>query len=124
MNSEEVNGLRLETWTPEEVKAGLDDNRIVLIDVRTPYEYGFENIPGALLFPMSNFKPDKLPDQIEKRLVFHCGSGMRSLAMAKRCAEAGIQPLAHMEGGLGRWKEAKLPYAAIDPATGALTTKG
>ena len=50
MKSEDLHGTALETWTPEEVKAGIDESRIVLIDVRTPYEYGFEHIPGALLF--------------------------------------------------------------------------
>lgn len=123
MKTEELHGLTLEVWTPAEVKAGLDENRVVLIDVRTPFEYGFEHIPGALLFPMSGFDPGKLPEQVNKRIVFHCGSGLRSHAIAERCANAGIQPLAHMEGGMGAWKAAKLPYMAIDPATGALVVK-
>lgn len=123
MKSEDLHGTALETWTPEEVKAGIDESRIVLIDVRTPYEYGFEHIPGALLFPMSSFEASALPDQGSKRLVFHCGSGIRSHAIAERCASAGIQPLAHMEGGLAGWKAAKLPYMAINPTTGAMSVK-
>jgi rhodanese-related sulfurtransferase len=123
MKSEDLHGTTLETWTPEEVKAGIDESRIVLIDVRTPYEYGFEHIPGALLFPMSSFEASALPDQGSKRLVFHCGSGIRSHAIAERCASAGIQPLAHMEGGLAGWKAAKLPYMAINPTTGAMSVK-
>ncbi|MGJ8587389.1 MAG: rhodanese-like domain-containing protein [Yoonia sp.] len=123
MKTEDLHGTALETWTPEEVKAGIDESRIVLIDVRTPYEYGFEHIPGALLFPMSSFEASALPDQGSKRLVFHCGSGIRSHAIAERCASAGIQPLAHMEGGLAGWKAAKLPYMAINPTTGAMSVK-
>jgi rhodanese-related sulfurtransferase len=123
MKSEDLHGTTLETWTPEEEKAGIDESRIVLIDVRTPYEYGFEHIPGALLFPMSSFEASALPDQGSKRLVFHCGSGIRSHAIAERCASAGIQPLAHMEGGLAGWKAAKLPYMAINPTTGAMSVK-
>ena len=123
MKSEDLHGTALETWSPEEVKAGIDESRIVLIDVRTPYEYGFEHIPGALLFPMSSFEASALPDQGSKRLVFHCGSGIRSHAIAERCASAGIQPLAHMEGGLAGWKAAKLPYMAINPTTGAMSVK-
>jgi len=123
MQTEDLHGTALETWTPEEVKAGIDESRIVLIDVRTPYEYGFEHIPGALLFPMSSFEASALPDQGSKRLVFHCGSGIRSHAIAERCASAGIQPLAHMEGGLAGWKAAKLPYMAINPTTGAMSVK-
>ena len=72
---------------------------------------------------MSSFEVSALPDQGSKRLVFHCGSGIRSHAIAERCASAGIQPLAHMEGGLAGWKAAKLPYMAINPTTGAMSVK-
>lgn len=105
------------------MKAALDENRIVLIRVRTPDEYGFEHIPGALLFPMSNFDPGKLPEQVNRRIIFHCSSGMWSHAIAKRCANAAIQPLAHMEGGLAGWKAAREPNMGIDPATGSLVMK-
>jgi len=123
MKTEDINGEELKILTPQEVKERLDRNEIVLIDVRTPYEYGFEHIPGALLFPMSSFDAGKLPSQQGKPIVFHCGSGMRSHAIADRCARVGIAPLAHMEGGLGAWKQAKLPYMAIDPATGGHVLK-
>lgn len=123
MKTENLNGEELQILSPQEVKEKLDQNEIVLIDVRTPYEFGFEHIPGAMLFPMSSFDAGRLPSQEGKPIVFHCGSGMRSHAIADRCAHAGIAPLAHMEGGLGAWKQAKLPYMTIDPATGAMTVK-
>ncbi len=123
METENLNGVELKTLTPAEVKDRFDRNEIVLIDVRTPNEYAFEHIGGALLFPMSTFDPLKLPVQDGKPIVFHCGSGMRSHAIAERCAKAGIAPLSHMAGGFGAWKEANLPYRAIDPKTGDLTSK-
>jgi len=123
MKTEELNGVTLQTLTPQEVKDKMDQNQIVLIDVRTPYEYGFEHIPGALLFPMASFDPKKLPSQESKPIVFHCGSGMRSYKISELCAQAGISPLAHMDGGLGAWKQAKLPYMAIDPKTGSHVLK-
>lgn len=123
MKTENLNGETLKVLSPHDVKEMIDRNEIVLIDVRTPFEYGFEHIPGALLFPMASFDPAKLPSQQGKPIVFHCGSGMRSHAITERCAQAGIAPLAHMEGGLGAWKQAKLPHMAIDPATGAHVLK-
>jgi len=95
----------------------------VLVDVRTPNEFAFEHIPGAMLFPMSSFEADKLPGQGAKRIVFHCGSGVRSKRIAEQCQAAGIDRLAHMEGGFGAWKQAGLPYITIDPATGATARK-
>jgi rhodanese-related sulfurtransferase len=119
MKTEDVNGKPLESWTPEEVKAAQDRGEIVLIDVRTPQEYMMEHIEGALLMPMSFFDPDALPTEEGKRLVFHCGSGMRSGKVAKSYLEAGRDRAAHMEGGMGGWKQAKLPHVATDMATGA-----
>ena len=40
--------------------------------------------------------------------------------VAEACLAAGISPVAHLEGGFGAWKAAKLPYVAIDPATGGM----
>ncbi|MBT9384139.1 rhodanese-like domain-containing protein [Pseudooceanicola sp. CBS1P-1] len=119
MKTETVNGMPLETWTPQEVRAALQAGQIVLIDVRTPQEYMFEHIEGALLMPMSFFTPATLPGQESKRIVLHCGSGMRSDKVARRALEAGLPMIAHMEGGFGAWKAAGLPYTGTDMATGA-----
>jgi rhodanese-related sulfurtransferase len=109
----------LENWTPERVKQALDAQEIVLIDVRTPPEYMMEHVKGALLMPMAFFRADALPTQNGKRIVFHCGSGIRSGKVAKEAMEEGLSPLAHMEGGFAAWKKAGLPYVGIDPANGA-----
>ena len=44
---------------------------------------------------------------------------MRSRKVAEACIAAGFDKVAHLEGGFGAWKSAKLPYIAIDPASGA-----
>ena len=105
----------LVSLTPHEVKERFDSNQIVIVDVRTPVEYAFEFIPGAMLFPLSSLNPAKLPVQNGKPIVFHCGTGMRSTAAAKRCIAAGITEVLHIEGGLGAWKKAGLAFATIDP---------
>lgn len=119
MKTEEFEHGILETWTPEEVKAALDAGEIVLIDVRTPPEFMMDHIEGALLMPMSFFKADALPTQDGKRIVFHCGSGMRSGKVAAAYLAHGNPKIAHMEGGMQGWKKAGLPHMGIDMATGA-----
>ena len=109
----------LENWAPTRVKTALDDGEIVLIDVRTPQEYMVEHVEGALLMPMAFFNANALPAQVGKRIVLHCGSGVRSGRMAETMKAAGMSPLAHMEGGFGAWKEAKLPYIGTDMGSGA-----
>ncbi|EEX13175.1 rhodanese domain protein [Citreicella sp. SE45] len=119
MKTEQVGDALLETWNVDEVAAAFNRNEIILIDVRTPQEFMFEHIEGALLMPMAFFNPDKLPGQSEKRIVFHCGSGVRSERVARRAIDAGLARIAHMEGGFGAWKGAKKPYIGTNMATGA-----
>lgn len=109
----------LENWSPERVHDALNAGEIVLVDVRTPQEYMMDHIHGALLMPMAFFDPMYLPTQDGKRIVLHCGSGMRSSKVAARALVAGVAPLAHMEGGMGAWKKAGLPYRGTDMSTGA-----
>lgn len=109
----------VENWQPKQVQDALNSGEIVLIDVRTPQEYMFEHIDGALLMPMAFFDPKGMPGQSDKRIVLHCGSGMRSGKVAQMLLDAGLDKIAHLEGGFGAWKAAGLPYRGTDMASGA-----
>ena len=119
MKVEEVGDSILETWTVDEVQEAFNKHEIVLIDVRTPQEYMFEHIPGALLLPLAFADCSSLPGQSDKRIVFHCGSGVRSEKVARMALDAGCARIAHMEGGFAAWKGAKKPYVGTNMATGA-----
>jgi len=121
---EQMEGGTLETLSPEEVRAMYDRNEIVLIDVRTPAEYAFERIDGALLFPMSSFDAARLPDPGSKPVVFHCGSGVRSQRVAQACLAAGWTHARHMAGGLAAWKGLGYPHIATDMASGVPVERG
>ncbi len=123
MEREKTNNGTLEHWTPKDVKEALEREEIVLIDVRTPQEFGFERIDGALLAPMQAFLPNHMPGQSEKRIVFHCGSGVRSSNVAMQCLESGFDSIAHMKGGFGAWKASSFDYTGTDMATGAPAVK-
>lgn len=118
MQSETIGAATLETWTVNEVADAFAANEIVLIDVRTIPEYAFQHIEGAMLFPMPFFDAQKLPGQSDKRIVLHCGSGVRSEKMARAAIDAGLDRIAHMEGGFGAWKEAGKPYIGTSMSTG------
>lgn len=99
----------IETLEPAEVARLLRSGKILLIDVREPSEYASERIAGALLYPLSTFDTAALPDDAPRRVVFHCGSGKRSLAAAERRLAGGQAHAAHMGGGIAAWKAAGLP---------------
>ncbi|HTV96233.1 MAG TPA: rhodanese-like domain-containing protein [Steroidobacteraceae bacterium] len=108
----------IETLEPAEVARLLQAGKILLIDVREPSEYAAERIAGALLYPLSTFEAATLPDDGAQRVVFHCGSGKRSLTAAERRLLAGQPHAAHMGGGLAAWKAAGLPVIGSSPARG------
>lgn len=103
----------IETLEASEVSQLLQAGKILLIDVREPSEYASERIAGALLYPLSTFDASMLPDDGPRRVVFHCGSGKRSLTAAERRLGAGQKHAAHMGGGIAAWKAAGLPVIAL-----------
>jgi rhodanese-related sulfurtransferase len=105
--------------TPHEVRAGLEDGSILLIDVREPLEFAEARIPGALLFPLSTFEARLLPVTPGRKLIFHCRSGQRSLTAFARAAQAGLIPHGHLEGGIKAWAAAGYAVAVTDPESGA-----
>jgi rhodanese-related sulfurtransferase len=102
------------TLDPSEVARQLKAGKILLIDVREPAEYAAERIHGALLYPLSTFEAAALPADGPRRVVFHCGSGKRSLAAAEKRLANGQPHAAHMAGGLAAWKAAGLPVITLE----------
>jgi rhodanese-related sulfurtransferase len=107
----------IETLDPAEIARLLHAGMLLLIDVREPEEYAVERIAGALLYPLSTFDAATLPDDGPRRIVFHCGSGKRSLVAAERRLAAGQPHAAHMGGGIAAWKAAGLPVIALGSAS-------
>ena len=87
----------------EEVKEGLADGSILLVDVREPNEWDAGHIPGSVLFPLSTFEPGELPDPGGKRIVFSCRSGNRSVTAIRRAQAAGLHYNEHYKGGFNDW---------------------
>ncbi len=108
----------VEDLSPEEVMRRFEADEIVLIDVRTSVEFAFERIRGALNAPMATLLPARLPCDPRRPTVLHCGSGMRSAKVGELLLKSGYEKIAHMKGGLGAWKLAKLPTVAVNPITG------
>ncbi len=101
----------LENVAREELKRGLADGSIRLVDVREPNEYADGHIPGAILNPLQSFDVDALPQPEEgKRVVLSCRSGKRSLVALERARDAGRTDLvAHYGGGMLDWNAAGEP---------------
>ncbi|MFZ3359437.1 MAG: rhodanese-like domain-containing protein [Xanthobacteraceae bacterium] len=95
--------------TPQEVARGLEEGRIVLVDVREPNETALERIPGAVLVPLSEFDPAAIPEPSGRDVVFTCRSGRRSVTASLAAQDQGFAYGAHLAGGILAWKAAGLP---------------
>ena len=97
--------------TPLELQRWLTKNeRLALIDVRTPREFEVEHIPGARLLPLSVLqrRSRELPD--DRPIVCVCRSGARSQSACEQLARQGFTNLFNLSGGMIAWKRDGLPH--------------
>lgn len=102
-------GPKTKDLTPQQVKAALDAQDVVLIDVREPAEFAAERIQGAVNVPLSNFDPTALPAAGDKTIILQCAGGKRSAMAVDQCRKASQAVDTHLAGGLMAWKAAGLP---------------
>ena len=95
--------------TPQEVARGLEEGRMLLVDVREPNETAVERFPGAVEVPLSSFDPEQIPDPAGREVVFACRSGRRSVTASLAAQERGFAFGSHLAGGILAWKAAGLP---------------
>jgi rhodanese-related sulfurtransferase len=95
--------------TPQEVARGMEEDRIVLVDVREPNETALERFPGAVIVPLSAFDPADIPAPGGRDVVFACRSGRRSVTASLAAQEQGFPYGSHLAGGILAWKAAGLP---------------
>ncbi|MDB5652144.1 MAG: sulfurtransferase [Hyphomicrobiales bacterium] len=100
--------MRVDVMSLDDVKRGLADASIYLVDVREPHEYAAGHIPGALNMPLSAFAPDDLPR--DKPVVLSCQSGRRTLLGLQQAQAAGRSDVhTHFQGSLNAWIQAGEP---------------
>jgi rhodanese-related sulfurtransferase len=91
----------------QEVKRRLDaGEKLHLIDVREPYEFGLAHLESAELIPMRTV-PGEL-QSLELRtdegpLIVYCHHGVRSLHVVNWLREQGLEACQSMTGGIDAW---------------------
>ena len=90
--------------TPAELKARLNSGeKLVLVDVREPWEHEICRIEGARLVPLGALAAslNTLPDVDE--VICYCHHGMRSLDAAAWLRFQGFEKAKSLAGGIERW---------------------
>ncbi len=95
----------------DEVKRGLRDGSMLLVDVREPHEFAAGHIPNSVSHPLSTFDPAALPVEEGRRIVFSCAAGVRSVRAIEFAQAAGLGLSEHFAGGFKAWSLAGEPIA-------------
>jgi adenylyltransferase/sulfurtransferase len=94
----------IRTLTATEVSALLKERagQASVVDVREPREFSASHLPGATNIPVGELH-SRMGSLPKGRVIFVCRSGARSLTAAALASRAGVEDVAHLEGGLLAW---------------------
>lgn len=90
--------------TMDEAKEMMDDDGVVIVDVRRQDEYDFGHIPDAICIPnetISDKQPAELPD-LDQVILVYCRSGRRSKDAAQKLFNMGYTNIYEF-GGILDW---------------------
>jgi len=89
------------------------DPRFVLLDVRTPKEFGEERIEGAVMvdYQSPSFRDEVAKLDRSKSYLVYCRTGHRTNGAFKVMRELGFPHVSVLAGGITKWKEAGFPTA-------------
>ncbi|MDB6031615.1 MAG: hypothetical protein JWM16_1953 [Verrucomicrobiales bacterium] len=87
------------------------DKKNVVLDVRTPEEYGDGHIPGSVNIDFNSEDFDKQIAKLDKSKPYlvHCASGGRSARSCNKMGKMNFEHLYNLEGGMGAWEKAGKP---------------
>ncbi len=91
--------------TPEEAKEMMENEDVIVVDVRTEEEFRQGHIEGAILIPdydLDKLAAEKLPDK-EATILLYCRSGNRSQLSAHLLNGMGYQNVYDF-GGIIDWR--------------------
>ena len=100
-------GVVIREIEPAELKERLDrGDKLVLVDVREPFERSFVDLPdyGQRLIPVKQipFVGPELDPRDE--IILYCRSGPRSSWATERLMEMGFHKVLNLKGGIMGWK--------------------
>jgi len=90
--------------TPADTKRRLDrGERLLLLDVREPWEFEICRLEGAKLIPMGSIPANLQALDTDDEVICYCHHGMRSLDVAVWLRGQGVARAKSLAGGIERW---------------------
>ena len=95
-----------------QLKQQMDDDNIVVIDIREFDEYAQGTILSSHYIPRGflEFRVENLVPHRDTPIALYCSGGVRSVLGARSLAEMGYTDVVSVTGGFGGWKNAGYPF--------------
>lgn len=95
--------------TSEEAKEEMNNNDVIILDVRTEEEYNSGHIENSVLIPIDDleYKEEEVLTNKEQKILVYCRSGNRSKKAADLLVEMGYTNVYNF-GGIKDW-----PYEIV-----------
>lgn len=99
--------------TPAGAVKLMNDQDVVVVDVREPSETVGGKIAKAIQIPFSSMSKriGELEKHKNKTLLVYCKTGARSGAACRELSKSGFDKVFSLNGGIAAWQEAHLPIS-------------
>ncbi len=97
----------------DQLKSFMKDNKTLLVDVRSPFEYAKGHIPDAINIPLRDLAQNV--DQIPRKgnVILYCTSGYRTGIGVMSLHTLGYDNIQGFAPGISGWKDADEPLAFL-----------
>jgi len=101
--------------TAEQLRQMLDaKNKLIVLDVREPWEFEAAHIEGSKLIPMNEI-PARVNQELdpEDHIVVMCHHGVRSANVASWMQQQGFERVQSLRGGIDQWSRVVDPKVPL-----------
>ncbi|WP_423801762.1 sulfurtransferase TusA family protein [Neobacillus sp. SAB-20_R2A] len=89
--------------TNDQLEAKLENETIVVLDVRETAEYAFNHIPNSISIPLGELEERLIDLNKEDEIYIVCRTGNRSDMAAQKLAEKGFAKVFNVVPGMSQW---------------------
>ena len=112
-NEMKIATQRFASLTPAAAVQLMNNEDVVVLDVREPTETIGGKIAKAIQIPVSGMtkRIDELDKHKDKTMLVYCKTGARAGVACKQLSKNGFDKVYSLNGGLMAWQEAHLPLS-------------
>ncbi|TCV88061.1 rhodanese-like domain-containing protein [Sulfurirhabdus autotrophica] len=104
---------QINEWDADTAKDNLEEEKVLVVDIREPYEFEKSHLPGAICIPRgllegaadagTKYRDERLCHAQDETILLYCQSGGRSALAALTLQQMGFATVYNLAGGVELW---------------------